>query len=97
MTEMEIGQEDINQALQRCQTLLRGMTIGILAALGLIIVLTTISTGAFVQIGAKALFYLILLQLLISLFVWRRRVKWSKLSTSHDVSRKKPWPWYPWI
>ena len=97
MTEKDLGQDQIVRAIQQCKSVLRGTTIGILTALGSIIVLTTISTSTFVQISAKGLFYLIVLQLLVSLVVWRLQARMIKRSESGDPDKSKPWPWWPWV
>ena len=67
-----------DKGFARCQQILRLMTGVFLVALVLIILLTTISTGSFVQITAKILYYFILLSGLVSLITWLYRIRIEK-------------------
>jgi len=71
-------EQPINKALVVCQQILRFMTGIFLVSLVLIILLTTISTGSFVQVTAKVLYYLILLSGLVSLMTWLYRTRIEK-------------------
>ena len=64
--------------IQHCQKFLRWMTGGILGAFALIILMTTLSTGSFVQASGRLLYYLIVLAALCSLVVWGYRIKLEK-------------------
>lgn len=61
-----------------CQKILRLTTGIILAAFVLIIVLTTVSTGPFVQVAGKVLYYVIIFDALVSLGTWFYRTRLEK-------------------
>ncbi|MFH1570985.1 MAG: hypothetical protein ABIL09_23530 [Gemmatimonadota bacterium] len=61
-----------------CHRVMRGTTAAILGAFLLIIALTTFSTGGFVQVVGKGLYYLILLAAATSLVTWIVRVRLEK-------------------
>ena len=66
--------DDLNRDYERtastCERILHLMTGVILGSFVLIIVLTTTSTGVYVRVGAKALYYLILVSALVWLGTW---------------------------
>ena len=61
-----------------CQMILRVATGAILAAFVLIILMTTISTGALVRDAGKILYYVIVLAILVSLAIWFYRSRLEK-------------------
>ena len=65
-------------ALRVCQQILRSATIVILVSFALIIVSTTVSTGPFVQVLGKALYYVIVLGVVVSLATWIFRGRLEK-------------------
>jgi hypothetical protein len=70
-----------------CHTVLRAMTGVIMGAFLLIILLTTLSTGPFVQFVGKTLYYLILLAAIVSLGTWMWRVRLErKMGKETDVA-----------
>ena len=69
---------DYSEAMAICQNILRCTTGIILTAFVLIIVLTTVSTGPFVQMAGKALYYAIILAALVSLGTWFYRTRLEK-------------------
>ena len=77
VADTEAG-EDYGRRLAWCQRALRGLTVAIMVSFLLIIAMTTASTGAFVQVTAKALYHLILLAALVSLVTWAIRVRMEK-------------------
>jgi hypothetical protein len=79
MTEM---QEHLMIGL--CQKILRISTGVILAAFLLIIVVTTISTDGWVLWVGKALYYIIVLQALVSLGAWYYRTQLEKTIAKAD-------------
>jgi len=70
--------EQTPRIIAACQKILRLMTGIILGAFVVIIVMTTVSTGPFVQASGKLLYYLIVLAALFSLGTWIWRVKLEK-------------------
>ncbi len=69
---------EVQERIQRCQRFLRLMTGIILGAFGLIILMSTVSTGPLVQTSGKLLYYLIVLAAFSSLGVWLYRVRMEK-------------------
>ena len=67
-----------------CQKVLRISTGVILAAFVLIIVVTTISTDGWVLWVGKALYYIIVLQALVSLGAWYYRTQLEKTIAQAD-------------
>ena len=67
-----------------CQKILRISTGVILAAFVLIIVVTTISTDGWVLWVGKALYYIIVLQALVSLGAWYYRTQLEKTIPQAD-------------
>ena len=61
-----------------CQLSIRVASGVILGAFLLIIGLTTASTGAFVQVAAKILYYVIVASAIFSIFVWCHRTRIEK-------------------
>lgn len=70
--------EQVQRAVAICQKILRAMTGVILGAFAIIIAMTTLSTGDFVQTSGKLLFYLIVLAALLSLGTWLYRMRLEK-------------------
>ena len=73
--------EDSERAAKQvgyCQRFLRGATAVIMGAFVLIIILTTASTGAFVQVAAKVLYYVIVTSAIFSVFAWFYRSRIEK-------------------
>ena len=68
----------IERHMDSCQQVMRAMTGVFLVAFGLIIVMTTFSTGPFVRTAGKGLYYLILLSGLVSLVTWAYRTRLEK-------------------
>jgi uncharacterized membrane protein len=73
--------------IANCQMFLRVSMGIIMASFVLIIVLTTLSTGEFVRIGGKALYYVIVCSILVSLGVWLYRVKLEKRARIEEDPR----------
>ncbi len=69
---------DYGGAIAKCQRILRFMTVAIMISFLLIIILTTASTGGFVQVTAKGLYHVILLSALASLVTWVVRIRLEK-------------------
>ena len=88
MTQTEPSQEDVQGIQANCQLILRIATGIILAAFVLIILLTTTSTGELVRSAGKILYYLIFFSILVSLAVWRYRVRLEKKHESDEISSK---------
>ena len=74
----ETSGRDPQENILRCQAFLRWMTGVILGAFALIILMTTLSTGSFVQVSGRLLYYLIVLAALCSLGVWSYRIALEK-------------------
>lgn len=76
------GNEAVAAETQRqldvCHQVMRAMTGVFLVAFGLIIVLTTFSTGPFVRMTGKGLYYLILMSGLVSFVTWAYRSRLEK-------------------
>jgi|APSaa5957512622_1039677.scaffolds.fasta_scaffold35702_2 hypothetical protein len=70
--------EGYNEAINACQKVLRLTTGVILVAFLLIIATTTFSTGPFVQTAGKVLYYVIVVDALISLGTWYYRTRLEK-------------------
>lgn len=66
------------KALVLCQKMHRINTGVILAAFALIIILTTISTAEWVRVIGKALYYVIALQVFVSVGAWYYRTRLEK-------------------
>ncbi len=64
--------------LAYCQLFMRAATAVIMGAFVLIVVLTTASTGAFVQVAAKVLYYVIVTSAIFSVVVWFYRTRIEK-------------------
>ena len=64
--------------VELCQTILRISTGIILMAFALIIVVTTISTQEWAQLAGKGLYYIIVLDAVVSLGVWYYRTRLEK-------------------
>ena len=73
-------------SLQNCQRAMRLATGIILGAFVLIIGMTTVSTGPAVQFFGKALYYVIVLSILISLGIWYYRSRLEKRLESRSVA-----------
>jgi hypothetical protein len=74
-------EEEAQQSLRLvgyCQLSIRVATGVIMGAFLLIIGLTTASTGAFVQVAAKILYYIIVASAIFSVFVWFFRTRVEK-------------------
>lgn len=69
------------QRIAQCHGILRAMTGVFLVSFGLIIVMTTFSTGPFVRVAAKGLYYLILLSGAVSFATWLYRTRLEKRLT----------------
>ena len=69
---------DYGASIARCQRILRFMTVAIMVSFLLIIILTTASTGGFVQVTAKGLYHVILLSAVASLVTWVVRIRLEK-------------------
>lgn len=69
---------EAQERIQSCQRVLRLMTGIILGAFALIILMTTLSTGSFVQASGRLLYYLIVLAALCSLADWIYRDRLEK-------------------
>lgn len=63
-----------------CHRVLRCLTGVMIAAFVLIVVLTSISTGPFVQVVARGLYFLILTVPVVSLLTWILRL-WARRRT----------------
>lgn len=80
------GAADPQGLLDTCQRILRGLTGVMIGAFVLIILLTTFSTGSFVQFAGRWLYYLILAAAVASLGTWLTRL-WTerKAGRAHHV------------
>jgi hypothetical protein len=68
----------VEDKIAQCHKILRAMTGVFLVAFGLIIIMTTFSTGPFVQTAGKGFYYLIVLSGLVSLMTWLYRTQLEK-------------------
>ena len=75
---MEDLNNDTIKSIEMCQKVLRLFTGLILAAFISIILLTTFSTGAFVQVAGKILYFTIVSSGIACLVVWLYRGKLEK-------------------
>lgn len=75
--------DSVEQGISACQRTMRIATAVILCAFVLIILLTTVSTGTFVQTAAKVLYFAILAAALVSAGCWYRR---SRLERSRSAA-----------
>jgi len=73
-----LPRRDSRETIATCQKILRFTTGVILTAFVLIIALTTISTGPFMQVAGKALYYVIVLDAVVSLGTWYYRTRLEK-------------------
>tara|TARA_Y100000588_G_scaffold326315_1_gene360660 strand:- start:794 stop:1054 length:261 start_codon:yes stop_codon:yes gene_type:complete len=78
MKDKSVSEGEIANVIERCQAILRITMWVIPIALLLIIISTTISTGEFVRIFAKGLYYLALLSIVVSLITWAYRSRAEK-------------------
>lgn len=78
METVQSSKKDYQRSIAICQSVLRLLTIVILSAFVLIIAMTTVSTGGFVQMVAKGLYYLIVLSALVSLGIWICRLRMER-------------------
>jgi predicted membrane protein len=78
MKDKTLSEEEVERVIERCQAILRITMWVIPLALLLIIISTTISTGDFVRVFAKGLYYLALLSIVVSLLTWAYRSKTEK-------------------
>ena len=67
--------ESAEAAIGLCQRILRAATVIILGSFLIIIVSTTVSTGAFVQTLGKGLYYAIVASAVVSLLTWYYRTR----------------------
>ena len=82
---MEHAERDYSETIEFCQKVLRINTGIILAAFVLIIAMTTVSTGPFVQLAGKALYYVIVLDAVASLGIWYYRTRLEKRVSDPDL------------
>ncbi len=78
MDNPQNSDKDFEKIVAICQRVLRLTTGVFLAAFILIIAMTTLSTGPYVRMAAKGLYFLILVSALVSLGVWLYRNKTEK-------------------
>ena len=78
MTHAEDDNKDYQHCITICQKILHTTTGIILGSFALIVVMTTVSTGPLVRGGGKALYYIILFSILVSLVTWYLRVRMEK-------------------
>ena len=78
MKDKTLPEDEVEGVIERCQAILRITMWVIPLALLLIIISTTISTGDFVRVFAKGLYYLALLSIVVSLSTWAYRSKTEK-------------------
>jgi len=69
---------DGDRGIAVCQKLLRLATVVILSAFVLVIILTTVSTGALVRQLGKILYFVIVGSALVSLMTWFMRTRLEK-------------------
>ena len=69
---------DYGLAITWCQRILRVLTVAIMVSFVLIIILTSLSTGSFVQVTAKGLWLFILISILASIVTWLTRLRLEK-------------------
>jgi hypothetical protein len=79
------AEQDYQRSIVRCQNVLRVLTGVILGAFGLIVAMTTWSTGGFVQVTAKGLYYVIILSAVASLGTWVYRLLMEKQAAQGTV------------
>lgn len=70
--------QDAVRGITACQKIMRLTTVVILSAFVLVIVLTTVSTGALVQQMGKSLYFVIVGSALVSLVTWIIRNRLEK-------------------
>jgi Kef-type K+ transport system membrane component KefB len=68
----------LETSMALCQRVYRVATGVILTAFVLLILITTVSTGSFVQLTGKALYYVVLGGALLSAAAWYRRTQLEK-------------------
>jgi hypothetical protein len=78
-----------SEAIDACQKVLRLTTGVILVAFLLIIATTTFSTGPFVQAAGKVLYYVIVVDALISLGTWYYRTRLEKRLQKAEAPARK--------
>ena len=78
MENPQNGQKDYEKIVANCQRVLRLTTGVFLTAFVLIIAMTSFSTGFYVRVAAKALYFLILISALTSIAVWIYRNRTEK-------------------
>lgn len=64
----------MSEIVHRCQRVLHALTAVMIGAFVLIVLFTTFSTGGFVQVTGRALYFLILAAAVLSLGTWVLRV-----------------------
>jgi len=86
----EVGESgrDPAASLEFCQRILRALTGVMIGAFGLIVLLTTISTGPFAQVAGRGLYFLILTCAAASLGTWLTRLRAERRAgrRSHAVA-----------
>ena len=70
-----------------CQRALKWLTVAILISILLVIVMTTFSTGTFVQIAGKGLYFTVVGAAITSVAVWSVRVRLQKRLGRDDLQQ----------
>jgi hypothetical protein len=74
----EIERAQVSGMIHVCQRILHALTGVMIGAFGLIVLFTTFSTGSFVQVTGRGLYFLILAAAVVSLGAWLLRVRAEK-------------------
>lgn len=75
MAEVGDTGRDPTATLESCQRILRALTGVMIGAFGLIVLLTTVSTGPFAQVAGRGLYFAILTCAAVSLGAWLARLR----------------------
>ena len=68
-----------------CQKALKWLTITIMTSILLVIAMTTVSTGTFVQVAGKGLYFVVIGAAITSVAVWSVRVRLQKRLGRSDL------------
>ena len=80
-----IDSEACAALIAMCQKALKWLTVTIMTSILLVIAMTTVSTGTFVQIAGKGLYYVVIGAAITSVAVWTVRVRLQKRLGRSDL------------
>ena len=75
-------------AITWCQRILRVLTAAIMVSFVLIITLTSLSTGSFVQVTAKGLYQFIIISAFVSAVTWLTRLRLERKDVAAEVLKR---------